>query len=94
MQTLWRKCDWSIFNRDVVAQQDEFYMDDEMIAESIRRHSSFNIIHRESMFKVDVFIPRPRPFLQSLLSRARKQTLAATPTRREDTNPLVSTCGL
>jgi hypothetical protein len=49
-------------------------VDDEMIAESIRRHSSFNIIHRESMFKVDVFIPRPRPFFRSQLARAQKQT--------------------
>lgn len=56
--------------------QDEFYVDDEMIAEAIQRNSSFNIIHRESMFKVDVFIPRPRPFLQSQLARAQKQTFA------------------
>lgn len=34
----------------------------------------FNIIHRDSMFKVDVFIPRPRPFLQSQLARAQRQT--------------------
>jgi len=58
----------------VAALQDEFYIDGEMIAESIRRNSSFNIIHRETMFKVDVFIPRPRPFLQSQLARAQKQT--------------------
>jgi hypothetical protein len=45
-----------------------------MIAESIQRNSSFNIIHRDTMFKVDVFIPRPRPFLQSQLARARRQT--------------------
>ena len=60
--------------RFVSALQDEFYLDEEMIAESIQRHSSFNIIHRESMFKVDVFIPRPRPFLQSQLARAQNQT--------------------
>jgi len=58
----------------VAALQGEFYVDDEMIAESIQRNSSFNIIHRETMFKVDVFIPRPRPFLQSQLARAQKQT--------------------
>ncbi len=58
----------------VTALQDEFYIDDEMIAESIQRNSSFNIVHRESMFKVDVFIPRPRPFLQSQLARAQRQT--------------------
>jgi hypothetical protein len=57
----------------VAALQDEFYVDDEMIAEALQRHSSFNIIHRETMFKVDVFVPWPRPFLQSQLARAQKQ---------------------
>lgn len=58
----------------VAALQEEFYIDNEMIAESIQLHSSFNIIHRETMFKVDVFIPRPHPFLQSQLARAQRQT--------------------
>lgn len=58
----------------ISALQDEFYVDDEMIAEAIQHNSSFNIIHRETMFKVDVFLPRPRPFLQSQLTRAQKQT--------------------
>lgn len=57
----------------VTALQDEFYVDDEMIAEAIQHNSSFNIIHRETMFKVDVFIPRQRPFLQSQLARAQRQ---------------------
>lgn len=60
----------------VSALQDDFYVDEEMIAESIQHNSSFNIIHRETMFKVDVFIPRPRPFLQSQLARAQKQTFS------------------
>jgi hypothetical protein len=58
----------------VSALDSEFYVDQEMIAESVQRHSSFNIIHRETMFKVDVFIPSPRPFLRSQLSRAQVQT--------------------
>lgn len=58
----------------VLALQDEFYLDEEMIADSIKRHASFNIIHRESMFKVDVFIPQTSPFLQSQLARAQRQT--------------------
>lgn len=57
----------------VSALQEEFYVDDEIIAEAIRRNSSFNIIHRDTMFKVDVFIPPQRPFLQSQLARARRQ---------------------
>jgi hypothetical protein len=60
----------------VLALQDEFYIDEEMVAESIQHNSSFNIIHRETMFKVDVFIPRPRPFLQAQLARAQRQTFS------------------
>jgi hypothetical protein len=60
----------------VAALQAEFYMDDELIAEAIRRNTSFNLIHRETFFKVDVFIPRPRPFLQAQLARAQRQTFA------------------
>ena len=58
----------------VAALENEFFMDVEMITDSIRRHSSFNIIHRESMFKVDVFNPDPRPFQRSQLTRAQRQT--------------------
>lgn len=57
----------------VSALEDEFYVDDEMIADAIRSHFSFNIIHRKTMFKVDVFIPLPRPFLHSQLARAERQ---------------------
>ena len=60
----------------IAALQDEFFIDEEIIADSIQHNSSFNIIHRESMFKVDVFIPRPRPFQQSQLARAQRQTFA------------------
>lgn len=60
----------------VSALRDEFYVDDEMVAEAIRRHSSFNLVHRATMFKVDVFIPHPRPFLQAQLARAQKQTFS------------------
>lgn len=56
------------------ALQNEFYVDDQMISNAIESHSSFNIIHRETMFKVDVFVPSPRPFLQSQLARAQRQT--------------------
>ena len=58
----------------VSALESEFYIDQEMVAESIQRHSSFNIIHRETMFKVDIFIPSSRPFLRSQLARAQEQT--------------------
>jgi hypothetical protein len=58
----------------VSALQNDFFIDEEMIGESIRHNSSFNIIHRDTTFKVDVFIPRPRPFHKSQLARAQRQT--------------------
>jgi hypothetical protein len=55
------------------ALEKAFYIDEEMIQDAIARNASFNIIHRESMFKVDIFIPRPGPFLDSQLARAVQQ---------------------
>jgi len=60
----------------ITALQNEFFIDDEMIVESVKTNSSFNIIHRDTMFKVDVFIPQARPFLQSQISRAQRQTFS------------------
>ena len=39
-----------------------FYLDLESIRHAIRIRSSFNVIHLATMFKVDVFIPKDRPF--------------------------------
>jgi hypothetical protein len=63
----------------VACLQNEFFMDEPIIAESIQDNSNFNIIHRETMFKVDVFIPSPSPFNQSRLARAQKHTFPADP---------------
>ena len=60
----------------VTSLQNEFFIDEEMIADSIQQNSSFNIIHRDTMFKVDVFIPRPRPFQRSQITRAKRQTFS------------------
>ena len=39
------------------------------MADFISRQSSFNILHRESMFKVDIFIPELDPFTRSQFTR-------------------------
>jgi len=54
--------------------QEEFYIDAEMIRSAIEHRSSFNVIHLETMFKVDIFIPKQRPFDQNQLAR-RQETL-------------------
>ena len=58
----------------VASLQGEFFIDEEMITDSILNNSSFNIIHRDSMFKVDIFIPSQRPFQRSQFTRAQRQT--------------------
>lgn len=40
----------------VRALEKEFYIDADMIHDAIRRRASFNIIHLETMLKVDVFV--------------------------------------
>jgi hypothetical protein len=58
-----------------------FYADLDAIHDAIRRRSSFNLIHLETMFKVDVFIPKQRPFDQVQLTRRTQQLVATDPER-------------
>lgn len=48
---------------------DAFYADEQMIEQAIQRQSSFNLIHLSTMFKVDIFIPKRRPFDQQQFGR-------------------------
>ena len=63
----------------VQALEGEFYLDEGMITDAVTQQTSFNIIHRANMFKVDVFVPQVRPFVKEQLSRARRQVLATEP---------------
>jgi hypothetical protein len=57
--------------------QGEFYIDPEMILDAIQHEGSFNLIHLESMFKVDVFILQSRPFNQNQMQRRKAQPLGS-----------------
>lgn len=59
--------------------QPEFFIDEQMVADAVRRHASFNIIHRDSMFKVDVFISEGRRFAEKQFTRARREALSSDP---------------
>ena len=63
------------------ALADAFYVDVESIQDAIRRHSSFNVIHLEMMFKVDVFVRKQRPFDQAQFDRRVAQVIATEPER-------------
>jgi hypothetical protein len=58
---------------------DAFYADVEMMLDAIRRHASFNLIHLETMFKVDIFVAKPRPFDRSQLARRQLHLLSEDP---------------
>ena len=59
-----------------------FYIDQDMILDAIRHQSSFNVIHLQTMFKVDVFISKNRPFDQNQLKRRKLHTVSNEPERK------------
>ena len=59
-----------------------FYTDDEMITNAIRQRISFNLIHKETMFKVDVFPAKDRAFNRSQFERREAYALANEPERK------------
>ncbi len=63
----------------VLALGNAFYADVEMICDAIRRHGSFNLIHLETMFKVDIFVTKPRAFDRAQLSRRQLYLLSDDP---------------
>jgi hypothetical protein len=57
----------------------EFYIDPGMILDAMEHLSSFNIIHLETMFKVDVFILKQRPFDLTQMQRRILQIISDEP---------------
>ncbi|MFH1038259.1 MAG: hypothetical protein V1789_06275 [PVC group bacterium] len=56
--------------------QSTYYIDEESILDAIKRHSSFNLIHLDTMIKVDVFVSGDNPYSRELFRRRRKDGLA------------------
>jgi len=50
--------------------QAAYYVDADMIYDAIDRRSSFNVIHLETMLKVDVFVLKQEPYDQTAFRRA------------------------
>ena len=53
----------------------DYYIDKEMILDAIKRRSAFNLVHLETMLKVDIFIIKDRPYDGVAFQRKRKDTL-------------------
>jgi hypothetical protein len=54
---------------------EDFYADVEMILDAIRRQSSFNLIHLNTMFKIDVFVSKRRAFDRAQFQRRQAHDL-------------------
>ena len=65
----------------VQALKDEFYVDEGAMRDAISRRSSFNLIHLRTMFKVDIFVPKSRPFDRAQLANRRLRVVAEDPDR-------------
>jgi hypothetical protein len=50
---------------------DAYYVPEARVQDAVLRRGSFNLIHHQTMFKVDVFVARDRPFDRRALERAR-----------------------
>ena len=62
--------------RPLVKQlETDYYIDEDMIRDAIRRQSSFNVIHQDTILKVDIFIPKSRLFDQEELQRVQSKVL-------------------
>lgn len=60
----------------VRALEGEFYVVTEHAREAVRRRSSFNVIHLQSMFKVDLFVLGNDPASRLEMSRRERATLS------------------
>lgn len=63
-------------DRLVEKLKDEFMIDADMICDAIKRHSCFNIIHLETMFKVDIFILKNNPYENMKFTRRKPELLS------------------
>lgn len=70
----------------VEALKSTFYIDEEMIRGAIEAHRSFNIIHLQTFFKVDIFIAKDREFDRMQLARRSSYALS----EKEDQNAYVA----
>lgn len=59
----------------VVRLQRTFYIDETRVRAAVLARRSFNVIHLDTMFKVDVFVTRRRPFDLEVQRRARAMPL-------------------
>jgi hypothetical protein len=59
----------------VAALRDTYYVPEERIRDAVARRASFNVIHLDTLLKVDVFVSRDRPFDRRAFERSRPASI-------------------
>ncbi len=59
--------------------KDEFYINEEAMQQALNCSGTFNIIHFDTAFKIDIFLLGPSDFEQQLLVRSKMVRLGETP---------------
>lgn len=62
--------------------QADYFVDAGMVRTALRQRSSFNLIHQATMMKIDVFLPKGRPYDREALARSVEDTLVDEPSAR------------
>ncbi|MBN2435636.1 MAG: hypothetical protein JXK07_10265 [Spirochaetes bacterium] len=60
------------------ALKNDFYIDQDLVKKAIKQSSSFNIIHLETMFKIDIFILGNDPNSKSEMDRRQSYQISET----------------
>jgi len=60
------------------ALKNDFYVDKDLIKQAIKQSSSFNVIHLETMFKIDIFIPGDDPNSKTEMERRQSYQISET----------------
>lgn len=58
-----------------------FYIDGDDVRDAITRQRSFNVVHLDTMFKVDIFVRKERPFDQAQFARRVLHIVVTDPER-------------
>lgn len=62
----------------IASTKNAFYIEEEDVIHAVSRHSSFNVIHLETMIKVDIFVLGSEAIDREEMRRRRPQTIADT----------------
>lgn len=57
------------------ALKDEYYVDDQAMRRAISLRRMFNLIHLDTLFKVDIYLPKDDEFGRQQFQRVRRETL-------------------